>query len=182
MAAGRVQPNNGASQDSFQRQILRQRAEHRARRSPAARAAHPDWPILGFAVGAFRFGLPLSDLSELFPHAPLTPVPGAPPALAGVFVLGGEFACAFHLPLLLGLASPPDPPQYHYTLVLRARQRRVGLPITGLDGLVSVARAAVRPAAEAGLSDPDACLLGIAGDRVLLHWPGLCRLPLLATL
>jgi chemotaxis signal transduction protein len=172
----------GAEDPALRQRVLRERARRRALRVGGAGEPQAHWLVLAFGVGPFRFGLPLTEANELLPGPPLTPVPGTPPAMAGVFVLSGELACAFHLPLLLGLDLPAELPRPKYLLVLRVRQRRVGLPITDLEGLKTIRRDAIRPAAEAGLAELGASAFGVADDVVILDWPSLCRSPLLATL
>src|SRR4051812_50129992 len=58
-------------------------------------------------VGEDLYALELTTVREVVPDPELTPLPGAPPALLGVFNLRGEVVPAFDVARLLGL--PPAP-------------------------------------------------------------------------
>jgi purine-binding chemotaxis protein CheW len=59
-----------------------------------------------FLDGNF-FGVAVQDVQEVVPHLPITPVPSAPPAVAGLFSLRGEILTAIELRACLGFAPRP---------------------------------------------------------------------------
>jgi purine-binding chemotaxis protein CheW len=60
-----------------------------------------------FLDGNF-FGMPVQDVQEVVPHLPITPVPSAPPAVAGLFSLRGEILTAIELRACLGFPPRPE--------------------------------------------------------------------------
>ena len=55
------------------------------------------------------YALELATVREVLPRPPLTPVPGAPPALQGLFNLRGTIVPLLDTAALLGVASAPAP-------------------------------------------------------------------------
>lgn len=65
--------------------------------------------FLTFTVGRQLFGLPLTGVSDVLDARPLTPVPLAPPEVAGSLNLRGRIITAIDVRRRLGLpAAPPD--------------------------------------------------------------------------
>jgi purine-binding chemotaxis protein CheW len=58
-------------------------------------------------LNADLYALELTAVREVVPAPEVTPLPGAPPALLGVFNLRGEVVPLFDTARLLGLASAP---------------------------------------------------------------------------
>lgn len=111
----------------------RMEAVYRARAARLARPLKPgrdaeDLPVLIFHLGDRRYGLELSRLVEVIPHPRCTPVPGAPPQLAGVLQVRGEIRPVWELSRLLNLPDAPAEEPFS-VLLLRKGSREVGLRV-----------------------------------------------------
>lgn len=60
-------------------------------------------------AGGEHYALPVSGVREIAPLARITPVPGAPAAILGVWNLRGDVIAAVDLGLLLGLGGAAEP-------------------------------------------------------------------------
>lgn len=107
--------------------VYRARAARLARPAEAGRDAE-DLPVLIFHLGDRRYGLELSRLVEVIPHPRCTPVPGAPPQLAGVLQVRGEIRPVWELSRLLNLPDAPAEEPFS-VLLLRKGSREVGLRV-----------------------------------------------------
>jgi purine-binding chemotaxis protein CheW len=54
------------------------------------------------------FAVPVHDVQEVVPYLPITPVPSAPPAVAGLLSLRGEILTAIDLRTCLGFPARPE--------------------------------------------------------------------------
>ena len=89
-----------------------------------------------FLDGSF-FGVPVADVQEVVNHLPITPVPGAAAAIAGLFSLRGEILTAIELRACLGL--PPRPPgQPPLNLVVQREGEAVSLLVDEIGDVVSL--------------------------------------------
>ncbi len=101
-------------------------------------------PLFLHAKAAGRvFLLAVSELREVVPGAPVTPIPSGPPGIQGVVLHHGEF-----LPVLDWAVAGGNPDHAATPLVLAVLRPRLGLPLEGMAGTVE--------APEGGLSDPPA--------------------------
>lgn len=90
--------------------------------------------VLLHAQAAGRaFLLPVSELREVVPGAPVTPIPSGPPGIRGVVLHHGEFLPVLDWGVLGGDPGPAAPPA-----VLAVLRPRLGLPLEGLAGTVEV--------------------------------------------
>ncbi|WP_243321144.1 chemotaxis protein CheW [Geothrix sp. SG200] len=89
------------------------------------------------------FLLPLSELREVVPGAPVAPIPSGPPGIQGVVLHHGEF-----LPVLDWGVVGGDPDHAAPPTVLAVLRPRLGLPLEGVAGTVE--------APEGGLNDSPA--------------------------
>ena len=118
--------------------------ELRAERLKQAAQADPEesqaW-IAEVPVGDETYGIPLERLRGAMRGARVTPVPLAPPEVAGIFRFRGEMYTALSLPALLGgTAAPGDP---NILLVVDAGDGRgVGLGCDDVPRLVGVPESA----------------------------------------
>src|SRR5688500_10429476 len=81
------------------------RAAQLAARTSETTAGAAARSVLCFTLGQERYGIVLSDLSEIMPMGVSTPVPGAPTELIGVINLRGEIRAVLDLGRLLSLPT-----------------------------------------------------------------------------
>jgi len=103
--------------------------------------------IVIFRAGGERFAVPLSEVAEIIPNPACTPVPGAPPELAGVIQVRGEIRPVCELSRVLGLAGEPQR-RSRTVLLLRKGAREFGLRIDAVDDIRMPAAGERRPAPE----------------------------------
>ncbi len=116
----------------------------------------PVLKVVCFLVGERVFAADIRVIREILQPRPLTPVPGAPPAVLGVFNLRGELVPAVDSHGLLGERRPEDPPDPKI-VVVRAGGRSFGLPVDRLFDVVAVPLEAVAPVP--GAEDPERALV-----------------------
>jgi len=76
-------------------------------------------PVLLMRVSGQTLAIHQQDVAEVLPLPRLTPLPEAPPVVAGAFHLAGEIVLVLRLAALLGLAGPAEgDPLYHHLLLL----------------------------------------------------------------
>lgn len=85
-------------------ELLRQRARALARPPARAAALVDSAEALVVRAGGTRYALKLVELSTVIPVQHLSPVPGAPPFLAGLAHLQGQVVSVVSLAVLLGHA------------------------------------------------------------------------------
>jgi len=73
----------------------------------AVAIAEPERQFLFFRLGDDEVGLELHHVREILRFTPVTPVPGSPPWLAGVFNLRGKVLPVIDLAVRLGMPSRP---------------------------------------------------------------------------
>jgi purine-binding chemotaxis protein CheW len=148
------------------REILRRRTQLLAERRSRAQES-TGTPMLVFALGGERYGLPLRDIAEARLFDQCTPLPGAPHGISGVMNIRGDAYTVAELGVLLGLALAVERAP-GFVLVLRAGPR-IGLRV---DSVLDV-----RPFAEEKLSPlPQAeasasYLKGSAPDQTMILDP-----------
>lgn len=79
-------------------------------------------------LGGDWYAIELATVREVLPVPPLTPAPGGPPALRGMFNLRGTVLPLLDTAALLGLAAP-DP---RYAVVADTADGPAGLTATGM--------------------------------------------------
>ena len=89
-----------------------------------------------FLDGNF-FGVAVHDVQEVVTYLPITPVPSAPAAVAGLFSLRGEILTAIDLRTCLGFAARPEaePP---LNVVVRHAGETVSLLVDEVGDVVSL--------------------------------------------
>jgi purine-binding chemotaxis protein CheW len=125
---GQIQRNRALSAEERTRQILDERTERLAHRQDA-RAPEAEAPrVLVCDAGPERFGLPVAAVAEVLPARECMPVPGAPPALLGVFGRNGRLVSVIDLSAALGIGPPAGEASGHDVL-LRRQQPQVALRV-----------------------------------------------------
>jgi purine-binding chemotaxis protein CheW len=114
-----------------------------------------------FRVDKERYALPLAAVREVVvPPERFTPVPRAPPAVAGVMNLRGRVVTVLSLRALLAL---PEGSQPSAKIVFLDRGRRdLGLLVTDVEGIESLERVAAVPGRQAPTFKGVARLKGLA--------------------
>jgi purine-binding chemotaxis protein CheW len=83
-------------------------------------------------AGGEHYALPVSGVREITELGPITPVPGAPPHLLGVWNLRGDVLAALDLAALLGLISVDEPARI---VVAEHGEVRAGLLVEAVAGV-----------------------------------------------
>jgi len=93
-----------------------------------------------FKAGGERFALPLETVREVVvPQPPFARVPRAAPAVRGAMNLRGRVVAVVELAPLLGLPSDALGPSQGHVLVLDRDRRALGLLVSSVLGVESVA-------------------------------------------
>jgi purine-binding chemotaxis protein CheW len=112
--------------------VWRSRAAQFSKPLALAGAGHDALPVLVLGIGEERFGIDLSDVTEVLPPTQVTPVPGVSPVFAGVINVHGEIRPVIDLTRLLGME--PDLNNARPRVILLHWKRRVmGLQITSVE-------------------------------------------------
>ena len=105
--------------------------------------------LLLVRIGDERFAVPLEAVDELVESPNLRHVPGAPPALLGLFTLGTSLLPLYSPATVLG-ASPV---REQVALVMRGGRSRVALAVDDADDVISISLADVIDAPRTGHHD-----------------------------
>jgi len=124
--------------------------------------------LVTFALGGQTFGAPIRAVKETLPPRPVTPAFLVPSLVAGFINLRGEVVAVLDLGELLGLAGETERRvDERAIIILRSPHARssekaaAGLLVDRLRGVVSVARADVRPPPPTLAAEPAAYLSGV---------------------
>jgi len=109
------------------------RAIRLARKPVAVVSSGDQRQVLVLRLGEERYGIELADLSEVLPALLCTPVPGAPPALAGVINVHGEIRPVMNLKFLFGIPPPAGPRMPTPVVLLRQQGREMGLQVDRVE-------------------------------------------------
>jgi purine-binding chemotaxis protein CheW len=105
--------------------------------------------LLVVRIGEERFAVPLDAVDELVESPRLRSVPGAPPALLGLFTLGDALLPLYSPAAVLG-ATPVGE---QVALVMRGGHARVALAVDDAEDVISVTLADVLAAPRTGHAD-----------------------------
>ena len=98
-----------------------------------------------FRVSGEDFAIDIMRVREIIPPAPLTPVPGAPVHVAGVFRLHGDVIPVVDLHRRLGLPAA-EPSRRAKYIVVRVAGRLLGLMVDEVREVLRLDRDDLRPA------------------------------------
>lgn len=126
-------------------EVYRRRAQQLARRGREKTVHIKTTPVIVFGLRGERFGIELSQVKQVFPQVPITPLPGANPPVIGVANLKGSICSVIDPAVLLNL--PVERCDGGYVILLRVGDRRLGLRTETLEG--------VRPLDLEALADVD---------------------------
>ncbi|ONG47239.1 hypothetical protein BKE38_24385 [Pseudoroseomonas deserti] len=156
--------------------IMEERTAALAARPALLAPEAPRIALLACAVGAELYGLPIGAVAQAVPQGPCARLPGAPPALLGLFGQAGQVFCVLDLGAVFGhpadLAAPG-----HFLLLRQARgATRFALRADRVIGAVRVAppdaaddttRPAGSPVAGHARLDDGRLIALLAPDRLL---------------
>ena len=105
--------------------------------------------LLVVRIGQERFAVPLESVDELVESPNLRSVPGAPPALLGLFTLGEALLPLYSPATVLGA----NPLGEQVALVMRGGRSRVALAVDDADDVISISLTDVIDAPRTGHHD-----------------------------
>ncbi|MDJ0388037.1 chemotaxis protein CheW [Roseomonas sp. E05] len=117
--------------------ILEQRTRLLAARGAAAAPAEARLTVMACQLETEFYGLPLGAVAQVLPLMAWAPVPGALPAVLGLFSHAGQMFCLLDLAMALGRAAPQG--EGGHVLLLRAAgPRRFALRVERVAGATEV--------------------------------------------
>jgi purine-binding chemotaxis protein CheW len=117
--------------------------------------------LVGFLVGDVTYAVPISHVREVVAPAPLTALPHAPSAVAGVMDHRGQVITVVDLRARFGLGAAPDHDRARWIL-LEVGGRGVGLIADSVLGVLPMGAAGLRPPPSLGGGDEERALLGVS--------------------
>lgn len=122
-----------------------------------------------FRVGAAEYAMPAADVLQMESYAGATPVPGAPPFVAGVVQVRGQVLPVLDLRVRFGL--PPSEPSLDRRIVVgRHRDRPVALLVDSAREVVMLEEERLRPPPSMVSAEAAGLVKAVAqlGERLLL--------------
>lgn len=113
---------------------------------PAAGAARRQ--LLTFCIAGEWFALEVTRIRSVEPRPALTPVPGAPQALPGVFAAHGQLIAALDPRVVLRLPPPADETS-GFAIIAATGELSAGILVDWVDEVVQVADETIEPPAAA---------------------------------
>jgi purine-binding chemotaxis protein CheW len=120
--------------------------------------------VLVFRVGEERYGIGLSQLTEVFPYRGCTAVPGTAAALLGVLNVRGEIRAITNGRRILGL-PPGDEALTGYVVMVRQATGSIGITVDAVEGVREIAAAALSAGDDAAHSQ---LVKSLTADGVIL--------------
>ncbi len=114
--------------------------------------------LMTFSVGDASYGLPIEQVLEVLSYRPLTPVPLAPRAVAGLMNLRGQVVPAIDLARRLEVAASAAGGRKPMNVVIRERESVVSLLVDEIGDVIDVE--------EAAFQHPPETLRGSARDLI----------------
>lgn len=125
--------------------------------------------LCGFHIGGFYFSVPIDRVQEVLKKAPVTPVPGAPRAVAGLLNLRGAIVTVLDIRPHLGV-SIGGPAEAGAHLLLRDGSEIVALRIDRIGEVVNVSEESFEPPPDTLRGPARALITGVykLPDRLML--------------
>ena len=114
--------------------------------------------LMTFSVGDACYGLPIEQVLEVLNHRPLTPVPLAPPSVAGLMNLRGQVVTAIDLARRLEVAASAAGDLKPMNVVIREGETVVSLLVDKIGDVIDVE--------ETAFQQPPETLRGSARDLI----------------
>lgn len=128
----RRQAKEAAASPEARDNVLRRRAELLARPEHSSDASDGQ-AIMILTTGGERYALPLEQVSEVITDAPVAPVPGAPPQVAGVIQVRGDLRPVFDLARMLG--HPAAAAESNTVVLFRRQGREMGFRVESVEDI-----------------------------------------------
>jgi purine-binding chemotaxis protein CheW len=140
-----------------------------ATRARGAPVTPVDRRLCTFQAGEAWFGMEVARVQEVVRALPATPVPLAPPVVAGLVNLRGQLVTAIDLRRRLELAPRPDG-QAATSVVVRTREGAVSLLVDEIGGVLETDPGALEPPPETLTGAARSLITGAyqLADRLLL--------------
>ena len=122
--------------------------------------ADPRRSLVGFVVGDVAYAVPISSVKEIVNPLPITELPHAPAAVAGVSDHRGEVVPIVSLRSRFGLEPSADASRGKWILV-NVEGRTVGLMVDRVTDVFGTGGAALRPPPTLGGGDDARGILGV---------------------
>ena len=106
----------------------------------------PQKSLVGFVVGKVSYAVPISTVREIINPAPLTQLPHAPAAIAGVADHRGDVVPVIDLRVRFGLPRLDDPRRAKWILI-DVEDRICGLAVDSVTDVFGTGGAELRPRA-----------------------------------
>ena len=116
-------------------------------------------------VGGERYTLAAEAVRAVAALARLSPLPHAPPSVAGLTARGGVIVPVFHLRAVLGLALTTLP-EYGRIVLLGEGSNQLALIVDAVEGTTRVDPTTLRPAPQTLVAAAGALIRGVDGDGV----------------
>jgi purine-binding chemotaxis protein CheW len=130
--------------------LLAERSAALASRTRGAAQVSELREYLVCAVGAERFGFPLSSVAAVLFANTCTPLPGAAAALRGIIAHAGTIVTVIDLGRALGLGAGDAPEETGHFVRLRAAGPPVAVAVDRVVGVAAVAAEAVADSSKSG--------------------------------
>jgi len=104
----------------------------------------PGGKLCTFRLDGLLFGIPAAGVQEVLRHQPITPLPLAPPGVAGLINLRGQIIAVIDLRHTLGMAVP-GPRETSSHLVLRTPHGPVSLLVEAISDVIEVGGRCLEP-------------------------------------
>ncbi len=129
--------------------------------------AGPQISFLAFCHGPQKYGIPVSDIIEVQPLSDYTPVPRAPPFIAGVIHWRGAIISLVDLVKLFGIVESGLIDE-RACLIVEAAGRRVGILAGEVEELYTAPLDQVKPAPELPTEVPPEWVIGVFDENRLI--------------
>lgn len=116
--------------------------------------------LVGFVVGDVVYAVSIGSVREIVNPVPLTELPHAPPAVAGVMDHRGEVVPVVDLRARFGLPPSHDPRRAKWILI-DVEGRSIGLAVDRVTDVFGTGSAEVKPAPELGRGDDQRGIVGV---------------------
>ena len=135
----------------------------------AALAAGKSREVLVFILGKEEYGVDILKVQEIRGYGKVTPIPGAPDYLKGVFNLRGIIVPVIDMRVKFGLAQVTYD-SLTVVVILRIASRVIGVVVDGVSDVIDLAEDEIKPAPQLGSIVDHAYLAGVAtkDERMVL--------------
>lgn len=137
---------------------------------PEQHEVHAGVDVLVLRVGGERYTLPAESVRAVAALARLSPLPHAPPSVAGLTARGGVILPVFHLRAVLGLALTALP-EYGRIVLLGEGSGQLALIVDAVEGTARVDTTTLRSAPPTLTAAAGALIRGVDEDGVPLLDP-----------